>query len=221
METDPSSGRDQFGFRLEWPDDALAEPFEPRDDEAEPEQAAAAPPASAPSAVPQGFAARPPARPPLPESAAVLEGGPATLAAIAARVEGLTAATVTFRNALAGQVTEYTQRVSDAIAEQSASLELAIRGQHRAIGELTSQLHAVSGRLGEVTTSVDDLVQVVEQFRSDVAASLESISEEVRTLRRRTPVRPRAGRDDDQVDAATETRPSRAAPARRRTRQAE
>jgi hypothetical protein len=241
MEPDPPDERDELGFRLAWPADAAAEPLDLQgadagapaaDGPAEPpsdavDDAGFEPPDAAPRPLPAPPPLRSPAPPPAPVGPAIALGDDvAALAAVAARVDALSSATITFRNALAGQVTEYTQRVAQAIAEHAGGLDHAIRGQDRAMGEVTAQLRQVTGQLGQVASAVEAIVTNVDEFRAEVAAALEAMGEEVRALRRRTPVRPRGGLERAELDAITSAvadalrEEGRPAPARRRPRQA-
>jgi hypothetical protein len=247
MEPDPPDERDELGFRLAWPADAAAAPLDLQGADAASPAADSAPQPSSepvddasfepPDADPRSVPPRPsppprsmapsPAPTPAPVGHAIALGDDvAALAAVAARVDALSSATITFRNALAGQVTEYTQRVAQAIAEHAGGLDHAIRGQDRAMGEVTAQLRQVTGQLGQVASAVEAIVTNVDEFRAEVAAALEAMGEEVRALRRRTPVRPRGGLERAELDAITSAvadalrEEGRPAPARRRPRQA-
>lgn len=230
MQRDPADERDELGFRLEWPADALVEPYEREErEESEPAEDGGssdfAPPADRGDAPPP-----PPAAPPRQVSAPAslldaiaLSDDVAGLAAVAARVDALSSATVTFRNAMADQVSESAHRVAQSISEQTAELEHALRGQGRAIDALGGDVGALTTRLHDVVASVEALGQVVEDFRSEVGAALEAIAEEVRTLRRRTPVRPRSAREEGEdagpTGAAVLRAEGRTTAARRRPRQ--
>ncbi|MEY2565768.1 MAG: hypothetical protein QOE35_297 [Actinomycetota bacterium] len=200
MEPDPPAPRDQDGFRLAWPANETVEPFQPRDqprdDQPEPDDAAQGaepwvPPARDPAPAPAASL-------PLRDAAPSLDGGDtvAALAAVAARVDVLSSATVTFRNVVADKVSDYTERVSHAIAEHSSALEQAMKGRDRVIGEIGSDLHSLSTRLHQLEGSVEELTDLLGVFRSEVNGTLESIADQVQALRRRTAVRPASGRDE-------------------------
>lgn len=234
MESDSPAERDQFGFRLEWPADALLEPFEAEeseqvDDEVDDETedtslspyapGGSAPPSAAPTAAASTIAPPPPPRPtpplaprpkPVPATPAIALDDPvAGLAAVVARVEALSSTTVTFRNAIADQVTDYTHRVSQAMAEQAAEVDRAVRAQDHAVRDLGGQLGQLTADLGAVLAAVDGLVVGLAELRAEMQASLDGISDEVRTLRRRTAVKPRAGAGDEDRPAPARRQPRR------------
>lgn len=228
MESGSPADRDQFGFRLEWPADALLEPFEAEEaesvdaevaDDAEATplspyapggSAAAVTPAASPRPEPRPAPPLPPRPKTLPATPAIALDDPvAGLAAVVARVEALSSTTVTFRNAIADQVTDYTHRVSQAMAEQAAEVDRAVRAQDHAVRDLGGQLGQLTADLGAVLAAVDGLVVGLAELRAEMQASLDGISDEVRTLRRRTAVKPRAAAGDEDRPARARRQPRR------------
>ena len=232
MEPDESpdidDSEDPFGVRLEWPEELVGAPL---DRPAADPQATAAPspavlePAAArqaasswapPTPEPPPLVSPPPApdpeRSPAPAPSAPPLGAPSpvlseesreVLAGVVARVEALTAATVTFRNLVSDRVSEYTERVIQATAAAAAEADEQRRMNDRALADIRTGLARTNAAVERLAATVDGLPAELERVAADLSAQLDRVTDEVQTLRRRTAVRPRsAGRAELADDEA-------------------
>lgn len=224
---------DPFGVRLEWPEELVGAPLD-RPVAAEPpatattstavvEPAAArqapsswAPPTPAPPPLvspppapePEPEPAPTPAAPPLAAPPPVLsEESREVLAGVVARVEALTAATVTFRNLVSDRVSEYTERVIQATAAAAAEADEQRRMNDRALADLRTGLARTNAAVERLAATVEELPSELDRVAGELGTQLERVIDEVQTLRRRTAVRPRAtGRDEPADDDAPRPR---------------
>jgi hypothetical protein len=237
--SDPGAGRDEddFGVQLEWPADAGGDPFDlPDRDASEPsppdEPAAPPPPVDDPSAwrppPPEPRYDPPPRIDPAPSMGPALTSLPAgaeglgpLLAAVAARVDALSTVTVTFRNLMSDHVAHQGQRLESALREQAVENEEHRRRQDEAMRQLREELRGIAAEVRQLTAAVQ---AGASGGQGDLRATLTELLDEVRSLRRRTPVRPRGqgALDADQVQAmaqavaeALQAGSARPAPSRR------
>ena len=224
---EPDDNEDPFGVRLEWPEELIGAPMDrpaasmdrptaASEDAAEPpapeEDAWSPPPSPAPAASPA-----PPPRPEpevAPPRPAPDDASRELIAGVVARVEALTAATVTFRNLVSDRVSEYTERVIQATAATAAEADEQRRTNERALAELRSGLTRTNAAVERLAAAVEAVPSELERISTDLAAQLERVADEVQTLRRRTAVRPRAA-VGDRSDEEAAPKPRR--PPRKRT----
>ena len=138
------------------------------------------------------------------------------LAAVAARVDALASATVTFRNIVSDRVSETFMRTAELVSEQAAATAATRRDVARCLDAVAA-----------VTDRVSSIEAELVAHRSEVMAALDAIADEVHGLRRRTPVRAAkpAKLDDDELQALADAvadslrrEPGRPATRPRRTR---
>lgn len=238
--SEPGSARDEddFGVQLEWPADAGGDPFDLPDreiPEAAAEERAPSPPAAPedPSAwrsppAPPSPAPRydpPPRVEPAPSMGPALtslpvgaEGVGPLLAAVAARVDALSTVTVTFRNLMSDHVAEQGQRLESALREQAVEGEEHRRRQDEAVRQLREELRGVAAEVRQLAALLQ-AGSAGSNGSDQIQETLTELLDEVRSLRRRTPVRSRAqasSLDADQVQAMAEAvaEALQAAPAR-------
>jgi hypothetical protein len=230
---DIDDSEDPFGVRLEWPEELLGAPMDRPATDAPtasttavarqspaPEETSWAPatPAPPPLGAPQPSpeAARDPeqpasAAPPSGPSPILSEESREVLAGVVARVEALTAATVTFRNLVSDRVSEYTERVIQATAAAAAEADEQRRMNDRTLADIRTGLARSNAAVERLAATVEALPSELDRVAAELGAKLERVADEVQTLRRRTAVRPRAATRGDvgEDDAPPPRRPPR------------
>ncbi|MEY2477463.1 MAG: hypothetical protein QOG87_2778 [Actinomycetota bacterium] len=126
------------------------------------------------------------------------------LAAIAARVDVLSSTTVTFRNLVSDRYQEQTRWVSELMTETTAEISRVTRVQERAVADLRTQLDEVWRLLLEVSASTDTLAAAFDAHVANTGSALASLAEELKGIRRRTPVRSRPVSDAEHVQAVAD-----------------
>ena len=218
-ESRPGEDEDDFGVRLDWPSEAQIQPFDVPARDAEAESDTRVQPRSEPDTGSEDERYAPPVedrlppRPPTPRFDPAPSMGPALtalppeaegvgplLAAVAARVDALSAVTVTFRNLMSDHVAQQGQRIDVALRELALEAEEHRRRQQDAVGELRNELRGVAAEVRELTRAVQAMSTA--GVEPELQETLTTLLDEVRSLRRRTPVRPKGqALDADQVQA--------------------
>jgi hypothetical protein len=218
---------DPFGVQLEWPEEQLAEPYEPPARESAP--APAPPPATSfapPGAVPMAptpVRAAPASPDPVGRDAVAADprsegASPASdevqlvLGKVVARVDALTAATTTFRNLVSDRVSEYTERVVQVVSGTVADIDEQRRLSERDMTQLRSGMARANAAIDRLTASVDTLAAEIDRVAGELGSQLDRVTDEVQTLRRRTAVRSRSV-----ADAEDDVPPSPRRPVRKRS----
>jgi hypothetical protein len=119
------------------------------------------------------------------------------LAAVAARVDSLTAVTVTFRDFLSSRMHETSERVLGAALAGAENAQRALRLTEQTGADFRRTFEALDSAVERLAGAVDELTAEVAAQHKDLAGTVADLAEEVRVLRRRTTVRGRSAAIDE------------------------
>jgi hypothetical protein len=117
-------------------------------------------------------------------------GSAAALAAIAARVDVLTATTTTFRNMVSDQVNSYVHHTREMVADL-VGRNAEARADARTIVQIGADVAACREGLRDMSAALEELTDKVTHQIGAIVVGLERLTDEVTAIRRRTPVRAR------------------------------